>query len=215
SPSFRMIDRRCRDAGFNPHVAYRINDCQMAQALVAAGEGIALLPRLMLRPAHQGVAIRPLATDPPSRRVSAVRLATRYLTPATERFTALLVAAAADHADTRHGLRRGAATPRCEGSPDRSRRDSVKRCAAWSGKCVQNPPAIERGPLPRAFFVPAPTCYDFGAWTGSTLNTRRAATFTSPTASSARGRSTSSSRAVSTFHRSSSTTRRSVPGSTS
>ena len=97
--------RRCRDAGFNPHVAYRINDCQMAQALVAAGEGIALLPRLMLRPAHQGVAIRPLATDPPNRHVSAVRLSTRYLTPATERFTALLVAAGADHADTRHGLR--------------------------------------------------------------------------------------------------------------
>ena len=100
SPSLRMIDRRCRDAGFNPHVAYRINDCQMAQALVAAGEGIALLPRLMLRPAHQGVAIRPLATDPPSRRVSAVRLSTRYLTPATERFTALLIAASADHAAT-------------------------------------------------------------------------------------------------------------------
>src|SRR5213593_1246262 len=40
SPSFRMIDRRCREAGFNPHVAYRINACQMAQALVAAGEGI-------------------------------------------------------------------------------------------------------------------------------------------------------------------------------
>ena len=87
SPSFRMIDRRCRDAGFDPNVAYRINDCQMAQALVAAGEGIALLPRLMLRAAHPGVAIRPLATDPPMRRVSAVRLSTRYLTPATERFT--------------------------------------------------------------------------------------------------------------------------------
>src|SRR5512141_1547421 len=74
SPSFRMIDRRCRDAGFDPHVAYRVNDCQMAQALVAAGEGIALLPRLMLRPANPGVAIRPLATDPPMRRVSALRL---------------------------------------------------------------------------------------------------------------------------------------------
>ena len=97
SPSFRMIDRRCRDAGLDPHVAYRINDCQMTQALVAAGEGIALLPRLMLRVAHPGVAIRPLATDPPSRRVSAVRLSTRYLTPATERFLALLVAASADH----------------------------------------------------------------------------------------------------------------------
>lgn len=96
SPSFRMIDRRCRDAGFEPHVAYRVNDCQMAQALVAAGEGIALLPRLMLRVKHSGVAIRPLATDPPARRVSALRLATRYLTPATERFLALLVAASAD-----------------------------------------------------------------------------------------------------------------------
>jgi DNA-binding transcriptional LysR family regulator len=96
SPSFRMIDRRCRDAGFDPYVAYRINDCQMAQALVAAGEGIALLPRIMLRAKHPNVAIRPLATDPPMRRVSAVRLSTRYLTPATERFIALLVTASAE-----------------------------------------------------------------------------------------------------------------------
>src|SRR5207247_10700631 len=99
-PSLRMIDLRCRDAGFDPTVAYRINDCQMAQALVAAGEGIALLPRLMLRPLHRGVAIRPLASDPPVRRVSALRLSTRYLTPATERFLALLLAASADYAAT-------------------------------------------------------------------------------------------------------------------
>ena len=79
------------------HVAYRVNDCQMAQALVAAGEGIALLPRIMLRATHPGVAIRPLATDPPMRRISAVRLATRYLTPATQRFTTLLVAVSTDH----------------------------------------------------------------------------------------------------------------------
>jgi DNA-binding transcriptional LysR family regulator len=92
-----MIDRRCRGAGFDPHVAFRINDCQMAQALVAAGEGIALLPRLMLRAANPGVAIRPLTTDPPGRRVSAIRLATRYLTPATERFLALLVGSSADY----------------------------------------------------------------------------------------------------------------------
>ena len=98
SPSFRMIDRRCRDAGFEPTVAYRINDCQMAQALVAAGEGIALLPRLMLKPTHPGVVIRPLATDPPMRRVAAIRLSTRYLTPATDRFTDLLITASRDHA---------------------------------------------------------------------------------------------------------------------
>ena len=100
SPSFRMIDRRCREAGFEPTVAYRVNDCQMAQALVAAEEGIALLPRLMLRAANPGVAIRPLDADPPSRRVVSLRLSTRYLTPASERFTALLVAASAGHAAT-------------------------------------------------------------------------------------------------------------------
>lgn len=100
SPSFQMIDRRCRDAGFDPNVTYRINDCQMAQALVAAGEGIALLPRIMLQATHPRVAIRPLATDPPMRRISAVRLATRYLTPATERFIELLQSASAEHAAT-------------------------------------------------------------------------------------------------------------------
>ena len=103
SPSFRMIDRRCREAGFDPNVAYRVNDCQMAQALVAAGEGIALLPRLMLRPANPGVAIRPLASDPPTRRVAALRLSTRYLTPATERFLALLVAASTEYGAAKRG----------------------------------------------------------------------------------------------------------------
>ncbi len=98
SPSFRMIDRRCREAGFEPTITYRINDCQMTQALVAAGEGIAVLPRLMLQAAHPGVAIRPLAADPPIRRVSALRLSSRYLTPATERFLALLVGASERYA---------------------------------------------------------------------------------------------------------------------
>jgi DNA-binding transcriptional LysR family regulator len=70
----------------------------MAQALVAAGEGIALLPRIMLQTRHPGVAIRPLASDPPMRRVSAARLATRYLSPATGRFVELLVAAGTRYA---------------------------------------------------------------------------------------------------------------------
>ena len=99
SPSFRMIDRRCRDAGFEPNVTYRINDCQMTQALVAVGEGIAVLPRLMLQAAHPGVVIRPLASDPPIRRVLALRLSSRYLTPATECFQALLVDASEKYAE--------------------------------------------------------------------------------------------------------------------
>jgi DNA-binding transcriptional LysR family regulator len=117
APSFRMIDRRCRDAGFDPNVVYRVNDCQMAQALVAAGEGIALLPRIMLLATHPGVAIRPLATDPPMRRISAVRLSTRYLTPATERFTALLVVASKDHTPRHPNGTSGGTTPAIQHSP--------------------------------------------------------------------------------------------------
>jgi DNA-binding transcriptional LysR family regulator len=98
SPSFKLIDRGCTAAGFEPHIAFRINDCQMTQAMVAAGEGIALLPRLMLRPSHSGVTVKPLWPSAPVRRIVAVRLPTRYLTPSVERFLELLREASARHA---------------------------------------------------------------------------------------------------------------------
>jgi len=98
SPSLRMIARRCSEAGFEPGVDFRINDCQMTQSMVASGFGVALLPRLMLRFPHPAVAIRPLDCDPPIRRVCALRLPTRFLTPATERFLALLAEASASYA---------------------------------------------------------------------------------------------------------------------
>jgi DNA-binding transcriptional LysR family regulator len=90
SPSFKLIYRGCVAAGFEPRVAFRINDCQMTQAMVAAGEGVALLPRLMLRPPHPDVCVKPLGRGAPIRRVVAVRLATRYLTGSVERFLELL-----------------------------------------------------------------------------------------------------------------------------
>ena len=90
SPGLRLITRGCAGAGFEPRVAFRINDCHMTQAMVAAGEGIAVLPRLMLQPRHPGVAITPLGKEAPIRRIVALRLPTRYLTPATARFLELL-----------------------------------------------------------------------------------------------------------------------------
>jgi DNA-binding transcriptional LysR family regulator len=71
--------------------------CQMTQALVAAGEGIALLPRLMLKPRHPGVAVRPLEVDTPIRRISALRLPSRHLTAPCARFLELLSATRAAH----------------------------------------------------------------------------------------------------------------------
>jgi DNA-binding transcriptional LysR family regulator len=98
SPSFKLISRGCLAAGFEPRIAFRINDCQMTQAMVAAGEGIALLPRLMLRPSHPGVRVKPLGPGAPIRRIVAVRLPTRYLTPSVKRFLELLSEAGRRHA---------------------------------------------------------------------------------------------------------------------
>jgi DNA-binding transcriptional LysR family regulator len=94
SPSMKILRRGCAAAGFEPRIVFRVNDCAMTLAMVAAGEGVSALPRLMLPGNHPGVRTRPFADAAPIRRITAVRLPTRYLTPATERFLALLEAAA-------------------------------------------------------------------------------------------------------------------------
>jgi DNA-binding transcriptional LysR family regulator len=94
SPSMKILGRGCAAAGFEPRIVFRVNDCAMTLAMVAAGEGVSALPRLMLPRDHPGVRTRPFADAAPIRRITAVRLPTRYLTPATERFLALLETAA-------------------------------------------------------------------------------------------------------------------------
>jgi DNA-binding transcriptional LysR family regulator len=94
SPSLKLIGRACANAGYEPRIVYRVNDCQMTLAMVAGGEGITVLPRLVLRPLHPGVAVKSLAAEAPIRRIAAVRLRARYLTPATARFLDLLQASA-------------------------------------------------------------------------------------------------------------------------
>jgi DNA-binding transcriptional LysR family regulator len=100
SPSLKLIRRMCAAAGFEPRVAFRVNDCHMNQAMVAAGEGITILPRLLLDPRHPGVVVRPVAGDAPMMRVAAVRLPTRYLAPAAAAFLAMLGGAAERRADS-------------------------------------------------------------------------------------------------------------------
>jgi DNA-binding transcriptional LysR family regulator len=100
SPSLKLIGRMCAAEGFEPGVAFRVNDCHMNQALVAAGEGISILPRLLLNPVHPGVAVRPLARDTPTMRVAAVRVPTRFLAPATAEFLTVLKDAARRRGDS-------------------------------------------------------------------------------------------------------------------
>jgi len=93
SPTLKLIGRMCAAAGFEPRVAFRVNDCQVILAMVAAGEGVSVLPRLMLDPLHADVVVKPVEGDAPKQRVAAVRVPTRHLAPAAAEFLAAL-----DHA---------------------------------------------------------------------------------------------------------------------
>lgn len=101
SPSLRLINRGCATAGFEPRVVCRINDCQMTQAMVAAGAGISMLPMLMLHPLRTGVIVRPVSEHAPVRRISAARLATRHRLPASDKLITLLREAIQEHAEDR------------------------------------------------------------------------------------------------------------------
>jgi DNA-binding transcriptional LysR family regulator len=99
SPTLRLIARMCAAAGFEPRVAFRVNDCQVILAMVAAGEGVSILPRLMLDPLHADVVVKPVDGDAPTQRVAAVRLPTRYLAPAAAEFLTALDDAAKARVD--------------------------------------------------------------------------------------------------------------------
>jgi DNA-binding transcriptional LysR family regulator len=90
----RMFERACAAAGFKPQVAYEIEDVLIAQSLVAAGLGLAVLPRLALSLTHPAIRVRELR-DPPRRRVWAARVTGRQLPAAAAMLEALSHAARA------------------------------------------------------------------------------------------------------------------------
>jgi DNA-binding transcriptional LysR family regulator len=94
-PARLRVTAACAEAGFEPRVVFEMNDCQATQALVAAGMGIALMPRAAIHPAHPAVAIRELATRLVPRRIVAVSLPSDRKTPALEKGLGVLSRAAA------------------------------------------------------------------------------------------------------------------------
>jgi DNA-binding transcriptional LysR family regulator len=67
-----IVLRACRDAGFQPRIAYISDDYFAIQGLVASGMGVALVPGLALASLRDDVAVRPVRGRPPFRRVGAV-----------------------------------------------------------------------------------------------------------------------------------------------
>jgi DNA-binding transcriptional LysR family regulator len=73
SPTQKLFTAACSGAGYEPRIVFRVNDCEMFQALVAADMGIGFLPRIALHPVHPGVVVKPVEGSP-TRRILAVSL---------------------------------------------------------------------------------------------------------------------------------------------
>jgi DNA-binding transcriptional LysR family regulator len=86
----RIQERACQDAGFEPRVAFEADETLAAQALVAAGVGVTVLPRLALATVHPGVVVRPMPPGTMVRRIWAARLESSYRSPACEAMLQIL-----------------------------------------------------------------------------------------------------------------------------
>jgi DNA-binding transcriptional LysR family regulator len=84
--SARTLARWAASHDFEPNIVFRVNDCQMTKAMVAANEGVSLIPRMMLDPPPAEVVVKKMEGKPIARRISAVRLPSRYLSPAAAAF---------------------------------------------------------------------------------------------------------------------------------
>lgn len=89
-----VLIRAANHIGFQPNVAYEANDYQEAQAMVAVGVGIALVPRLALTVLREDVRVIPLSGEVPQQRILLARMKDSSATAAEKSMTSMLVDAA-------------------------------------------------------------------------------------------------------------------------
>lgn len=82
SPCARHVVRSCLAAGFEPRVTFESDDYETVQGLVAAGVGVALIPRLALTHVHPGIVVRALAPRSPARNVVTATMSRPGVAPA-------------------------------------------------------------------------------------------------------------------------------------
>jgi DNA-binding transcriptional LysR family regulator len=80
-PVVEVLLRTCQAAGFEPAVAFEAHDYQEAQAMVAAGLGVALVPQLALSGVREDVRVLDLGGGAPSRRIMLAHSADRSPSP--------------------------------------------------------------------------------------------------------------------------------------
>jgi DNA-binding transcriptional LysR family regulator len=99
SPCARHVVRSCLAAGFEPYVAFESDDYDTIQGLVAAGVGVALIPRLALTRVHAGIVVRALAPRSPARKVTVATLTEPGAAPASKAMIAVLTDVARRYTD--------------------------------------------------------------------------------------------------------------------
>jgi DNA-binding transcriptional LysR family regulator len=97
SPCARHVIRLCLAAGFEPKVTFESDDYETVQGLVAAGVGVALVPRLALSQVHAGVVVRELSPRSPSRRVVAATTNEPGVAPAARTMIRILADVAQEY----------------------------------------------------------------------------------------------------------------------
>ena len=95
----RHVVRCCHVAGFEPIVSFESDDYQTVQGLVAAGVGVALIPKLAVASAREDVAIRALSPSSPVRNVIAATPEGSRLTPAAAAMGTIMTSVAERFAD--------------------------------------------------------------------------------------------------------------------
>ena len=100
SPCARHVVRSCLSAGFEPYVAFESDDYETVQGLVAAGVGVALIPRLALTRVHSGIVVRALAPQSPTRKVTVATISGPGVAPAARSMLGVLRGVARRYTDT-------------------------------------------------------------------------------------------------------------------
>lgn len=85
-----VVLQSCRDAGFEPRIAFESDEYQVLQGYVAAGLGFTFLPDLALPTLRPDLVVRPTEPEAPERRVWAATRAKGARSPATEAMVEIL-----------------------------------------------------------------------------------------------------------------------------
>ncbi len=85
-----QIERFCGEYNFAPQIGHRCAQVRTLKALVALGQGVAILPQIARRPTDQGTLVfRELTGRSPYREVAVIQHVQRYQSRGTERFLTL------------------------------------------------------------------------------------------------------------------------------